>query len=172
MEINGAAYLYALAATAMAFLGFSVVVVILRQTLGASLSRFQTLLMQLFIEHAFVAAFLALLPLLLALFAISHELIWRICSAFAGIFIACWMSYFVARRYPVATSKPHTSQAWLNYGISFLIVVALLANAAGFPYHPQVGIYAVGVSWVLLQGIDIFIISLKGFLRTERRKTD
>ena len=41
MEIGGAAYLYGLAATAMAFIGFSAIVIVIRQTLGAELTEFQ-----------------------------------------------------------------------------------------------------------------------------------
>jgi hypothetical protein len=81
MEIQGAAFLYALAAAAMAFIGFSAIVVIIRQTLGAGLSPFQLLLTQVLIEHGFVVFFFSLLPLLLALFGISHESVWRIPAA-------------------------------------------------------------------------------------------
>ena len=76
-------FLYALAAAAMAFIGFSAIVVIIRQTLGTGLSPFKLLLTRVLIEHGFVVVFFSLLPPLLALFGISHELVWRISSGVA-----------------------------------------------------------------------------------------
>ena len=53
MEFNGAVYLYALTSIGMAFLGFTAIVVIIRQSLGAGLSQFQLLITQVLIEHGF-----------------------------------------------------------------------------------------------------------------------
>ena len=97
MEIQGAGYLYSIAAAAMAFVGFSAIVVILRQTLGTGLSSFQLLIMQLLVEHGFVVVFLSLLPLLLALFDIPHELIWRLCSGVATFVITAWLCRYLLR---------------------------------------------------------------------------
>src|SRR5215213_6614340 len=44
IELPGSTYLYALAFVAAAFVGFSSIVVVIRQTIGATLSRFQVLL--------------------------------------------------------------------------------------------------------------------------------
>ena len=170
MEIQGAGYLYSIAAVAMAFVGFSAIVVILRQTLGTGLSSFQLLLMQLLVEHGFVVVFLSLLPLLLALFDIPHELIWRLCSGVATFVITAWLSHYLLRRYPAVRSKPQPLYVRINVGIQSITLLALLGNAIGVFYRPQVGVYAVGISWVLFQGADIFLLSLKAFLREPRKE--
>jgi hypothetical protein len=139
MEIQGAAFLYALAAAAMAFIGFSAIVVIIRQTLGAGLSPFQLLLTQVLIEHGFVVFFFSLLPLLLALFGISHESVWRISSGVAAAVISSWILYYYVRRYPAVRSKPHPLFAWINFAIASVAMLSLLGNAAGTFYQPQAG---------------------------------
>jgi hypothetical protein len=53
----------------------------------------------------------------------------------------------------------------INVGIQTFTVLALLGNAIGVFYRPQVGVYAAGISWILFQGADIFLLSLKAFLR-------
>ena len=131
MEIQGAGYLYSLAAAAMAFVGFSAIVVILRQTLGASLSSFQLLLMQLLVEHEFVVVFFSLLPLLLALFEIPHEMIWRLSSGAATFVITVWLSHYLLRRYPAVRSKYQRLYVRINIGIQTFTLLALLGNAIG-----------------------------------------
>jgi hypothetical protein len=170
MEIQGAGYLYSIAAAAMAFVGFSAIVVILRQTLGASLTSFQLLLMRLIVEHGFVVVFLSLLPSLLALFDIPHELIWRLCSGVATFVITVWLCHYMLRRYPAVRSKPQPLYVWINVGIQTFTLLALLGNAVGVFYRPQVGVYAAAISWTLFQGADIFLLSLKAFLREPRKE--
>lgn len=165
MEIHGAAYLYALAASAMAFIGFSAIVVIIRQTLGSGLSPLQLLLTQILIEHGFVVVFFSLLPLLLALFAISHELVWRICSGIGVAVISSWILYYYLHRYPTIRSKPHPLFAWINFGMASIAILSLLGNAVGTFYQPQAGVYAAAISWIFIQGVDIFMLSLRAFLK-------
>jgi hypothetical protein len=169
MEIGGAAYLYGLAATAMAFIGFSAIVIVIRQTLGAELTEFQLLLTKFLIEHGFVAVFFSMLPLLLALFEMPDDLIWRLCSGTAALVLTVWWTDYSVRRYPAARSKPHPIYARINMAFAFLSVAALAGNAAGLLYRPQVGVYAAAISWVLFQGADIFLLSMRTFLRASEK---
>jgi hypothetical protein len=68
MELTGATYLYTLAALAVSFVGFSALVMILRQTFGGEVSRLDTLITRIFIQLGFMVAAGALLPSLLSLF--------------------------------------------------------------------------------------------------------
>ena len=165
MEIGGSTYLYAMAGVAMAFVGFTSIVVSIRQTLGADLSKFQLLLMRILIEHGFVVVGFAFLPSLLAMFDISHLVVWRISSFLAAIFIFFWMGYYVWRRYPAARSKAQPRFAFANYTVAMVAVLALFCNAIGYPFKPQAGVYAAGISWVLFQAADIFILSFRAFLK-------
>jgi hypothetical protein len=169
MAIEGAAYLYGLAATAIAFIGFSAIVIFIRQTFGANLTPFQLLLMQFLIEHGFVAVFFSLLPLLLALFDIPHDLIWRLCSGVAAFTLTIWWIDYAVRRYPTARSEPHPIFARINMVFAFLSVLALTGNATALAYRPQVGVYAAAISWVLFQGADVFLLSIKAFLHGPKK---
>ena len=117
MELEGAAYLYALVAAAMTFVGFSAIVIILRQTMGATLSPFQLLLTQLLVEHGFVVVFLSLLPLLLTLFGIRHELVWQLSSAIAVFAVTVWLCNYLWRRYPSVRTKPQPRYVRVNMAI-------------------------------------------------------
>jgi len=165
MELEGAAYLYALVAAAMTFVGFSAIVIILRQTMGATLSPFQLLLTQLLVEHGFVVVFLSLLPLLLTLFGIRHELVWQLSSAIAVFAVTVWLCNYLWRRYPSVRTKPQPGYVRVNMAIQTLTLLALLGNAVGLIYRPSPGVYAAGMSWILVQGADIFLLSLKHYLR-------
>jgi hypothetical protein len=164
MEIEGANYFYALAAVAMAFSAFSAIVVVIRQTLGAALTPFQLLLTRVLIEHGFLVALLSFLPMLLALFAMPHKLIWQISSAATAASLSWWSIDYALRRFPAVRTKRHPTFAWVNYSISGCVVVILVCNTLGFPFSPQVGFCALGVSWILIQGGDVFLLSLGSFL--------
>jgi hypothetical protein len=44
--------------------------------------------------------------------------------------------------------------------VSILIVVALIGNAAGFPYRPTIGPIAVAATWTLGCGATVFVLAL------------
>jgi hypothetical protein len=59
MELPFAAYLYTLALIAIAYVGFTAIVLILRQSLGSALSPLDTLVARLFMVRGFVITFLS-----------------------------------------------------------------------------------------------------------------
>jgi hypothetical protein len=169
MELHGTAYLYALSAVAVAFLGFTAIVVIIRQSLGDGLSSMQVLLVHTLIEHGFAVVGFALLPPLVALFDLSHDLIIRISSGAAAIGIAVWHLEFALRRYPrIAQRRPPTF-AYINFAITTLFTLVLFANAAGIPFKPQIGPYASAVTWLLCQAANIFLLSFNVFLKHQKK---
>jgi hypothetical protein len=48
-------------------------------------------------------------------------------------------------------------------------MLSLLGNAAGTFYQPQAGVYAAAISWIFFQAADVFILSLRAFLRVSDR---
>jgi hypothetical protein len=116
-----------------------------------------------------VVVFFSLLPLLLALFDMPHDLIWRLCSGTAALALAVWWTDYLVRRYPAARSNPHPIYARINMAFAFLSVAALAGNTTELLYRPQVGIYAAAISWVLFQGADIFLLSMRTFLRASEK---
>jgi hypothetical protein len=166
MEIHGAAYLYTLAALGMAFLSFTSIVIIIRQSLGSTgLSPFQLLVTQVLIEHGFMVVSLSVIPLLLALFDLSEDTVWRISSVAAALVAGSWVGFYWFWRYPAVRSYPHPTFARINFGMTVITVIALLWNSTGLPFKPQVGPYAAAITWILFQGADIFLLSIKAFLR-------
>jgi hypothetical protein len=154
MEIYGAAYLYTLAALGMAFLGFTSIVIIIRQSLGAvGLSPIQLLVTKALIEHGFVVVGFSIFPILLALFDLSHEMVWRISSGAAGAIIAIWHIHYAVWRYPAVRSHHrHPTFARINFGITGVGVIALFCNTIGLPFKTQVGPYAAMITWMLFEG--------------------
>ena len=81
MELPGSGCFYALAALAMAFAGFTSIVVVLRQGTGKPLSPLHTLFTRVYIELGLMASAFAMLAPVLALFGMREVLIWQISSA-------------------------------------------------------------------------------------------
>ena len=166
MEIQGAAYLYALAALGMAFLSFTAVVVIIRQTFGTTgLSQIQLLITQVLIEHGYVVVGFSVAPLLLALFNLPHDTVWRVSSAIAAVTIASWSAIYGLWRYPAVRAQRHPLFARINFAMTGAAVIVLLSNSIGYPLSPQVGPYALAITWILFEGANIFLLSIKAFLR-------
>src|SRR5690348_11423672 len=85
MELPNSAYLYTLALIAVGYVGFSAIVLILRQSAGGGLSSLDTIVARLFMTRGFMITYLSLLPTLLAAFDLSPSAVWRISSVLAGV---------------------------------------------------------------------------------------
>ena len=164
IEMPGSTYLYALAFVAAIFVGFSSVVVVLRQTIGVTLSRFQVLLARTDIELGFIVVALSFLPLLLSLFNQPHGLVLQVSSGIAALVLALWLAFF-AYRYRRATSARPPKLIWLHLAIAVAVLIALVLNAAGYPKEPQVGVYALALSYVLAEAVDTFLHSTNVMLK-------
>jgi hypothetical protein len=77
MDPRAGGYLFTLATLAITFVGFSAIVIALRQTLGGTMSRFDVLLARIFIQLGFVVAAGSILPALLARSGVSAAQSWR-----------------------------------------------------------------------------------------------
>src|ERR1700688_2500124 len=88
-------YLYALASLSVTFVGFSALVIILRQTIGGEMSRLDVLVTRIFIQLGFIVAAGAMLPPLLSLLSLPPDLIWRMSSIAAAV-----PSFLFAVTYP------------------------------------------------------------------------
>ncbi|OKO68777.1 hypothetical protein AC630_38105 [Bradyrhizobium sp. AS23.2] len=63
-----------------------------------------------------------------------------------------------ARRCYGGLAAEHALDA--NASVSMLVVVALVGNAAGFPYRPTIGPIAVAATWSLGCGATVFVLAL------------
>jgi hypothetical protein len=166
IDLPGSTYLYALTFVAAAFVGFSSVIVVLRQTIGVPLSRFQVLLARTDIELGFLVFGLALLPMLLSLFNLPHSLVLRLSSGAAAIVLVLWLAYFVLRHRKATPIPPKL--AWVHLAFAVSVIIVLIGNAAGYPIEPQVGIYALALSYVLAEAVDTFLYSTNIMIRQSK----
>jgi hypothetical protein len=100
MELPASGYLYTLALLAMTFVGFTAIVMIVRQSLGNSLSRYDALAARFFMVWGFVIAYSAMMPPLLAMFDVRHAVIWGASSAVGGLLLLS-----LSLSYPILRSR-------------------------------------------------------------------
>jgi hypothetical protein len=156
-------FLLCLAALSLSFTGFSAVVVTLRSALGGEISDRHLRLVRLYIEGGLIVTALALIPTLLNVLHVSAFVIWTVSSAAAGsIFTVLLLTQFRRRRAVEAGHFP----PWVVvvYMISLLTVLGLWLNAAGLPVPPNVGPYAVALTWALCVFGFIFVRTIDIFL--------
>ena len=160
-------FLLCLATLSLSFAGFSAVVVTLRGALGGEISDRHLRLVRLYIEGGLLVTALALVPALLNLLHISDLLLWPVSSAAAAsVFTVLLLSQFRRRRAIEAGRFP----AWVIvvYAISVVAVAGLWLNAAGTPFAPSVGPYAVALTWALCVFGFIFVRTIDIFLSRAR----
>ena len=111
MELPNAAYLYTLALIAIGYVGFTAIVLILRQSLGGALSSLDALVARLFMVRGFVITYLSMAPMFLAGFELGPTKVWQISSAFAGLtLIVVHVGYQLLRAR--ITGKPTPLHLW------------------------------------------------------------
>jgi hypothetical protein len=148
MELTGTAYLYTLATLAVTFVGFSALVILLRQSFGGSLSKLEILITRIFIQLGFIVAAGALLPPLLALFELKPAVIWRTCSLIASV-----PSFIFAVTYPsrrrIASGVPTPVAIMADVVVLTSISVMLFLSAAGIGVEAGAGPYAASLTFIL-----------------------
>jgi hypothetical protein len=163
MDLQGSTYLYSLAGISITFVGFSTLVVVLRQTFGGTMSNIDIFITRVFIQLSFIVAASAIVPNLLSLFALPQPVIWRISSVVAAI-----PSFLFGATYPMrrrAASGVRTPiGVWLDISILLIAATILIANAIGIGFEPGPGPFAVGLTiilfvsgWAYLQALDVLL---------------
>src|ERR1700730_5651062 len=102
MELPGSGYFYALAALSMAFVGFTSIVVVLRQGTGKPLSPLHVLFTSVFVEQGLMATAFAMLAPTLAICGMREDLVWRVSSAMMLIVLVPWLFIYPKRRIAAA----------------------------------------------------------------------
>jgi hypothetical protein len=168
MELPGITYLYTLATVSITFVGFSTLFILVRQALGKTMSKFDILLTRNFLQLGFMVAFGSLLAPLLILLRIGDLNAWRIASvvAAAPAFVFA-LTYPRRRAATVNTAVP--KEVWFDVSAVFLAGVILLANAVGWPWAPDAGLYATGLTIILSISFLAFLHALDFLL--EQPKT-
>jgi hypothetical protein len=155
-------YLLRLASLSLSFVGFSAVVVTLRGALGGELSDRHLRLVRLYIEGGLLVTALALVPTLLGLLHVPDTVTWPLSSAAAAsIFTFVMLIQFRRRRMVEGRFPPWVV---IIYAVSIVAVTGLWLNVAGIPFPPNVGPYAVVLTWALCLFGFIFVRTIEVFL--------
>ena len=107
MEFEGATYLYTLATLMITFAGFSALLFVIRQAVGAKLSLLDRFIVRNIMTYVFVLTAAALLPELLALFRVDTGEIWWISGILFALFmLPLQVTYSGRRRKLVGEGAP------------------------------------------------------------------
>jgi hypothetical protein len=158
-------FLLRLAALSLSFVGFSAIVVTLRGALGGKLSDRHLRLVRLYIEGGLVVTALGLVPTLLNLLQVSESRNWRLSSATAALVFTLVLLTQFRRRKAVEGRFP----PWVVviFAISIVVVASLWLNVAGVPFPPNIGPYAVALTWALGVSGFTFVRTIEIFLHHE-----
>jgi len=137
MDIPGSAYLYTVAVLGMTFIGFSAIVMMLRQTLGLTLRPFDILIAHIYMEFGLIISVGALLPPLFAAWGLPAPRVWQLSSALLGVpLLLIGLTYPARRRAASDEAMPWYTR--LNIAVLIVIGIGFLTNASGL-MHERVG---------------------------------
>jgi cation transport ATPase len=160
-----------LAGLSVTFVGFSALVIIIRQTLGGEMSRLEILITRIFIQLGFMVAAGAMLPPLLALFDLPHPLVWRIASLAAAI-----PSFLFAVTYPArrrsASGVPTPLVIWLDILVLLAAVAVLVLNCFGVGIAPGPGPFAAALTVILFLSGWAYLQALRMLLKPHLSRLD
>jgi len=154
----------ALAALALSFVGFSTIVVALRQALGSKFSPFDVLLVRLFIETGFGVAAFSLIPPMLNSSGLDTIVVWRLSSAFGSLMLLAYSVSYLRRRRRTTGAGPTPLRIYVNSTISFLALTGMILNTGGWLFTPNGAPYIIALTWLLFQSGLVFLQTLHLFL--------
>lgn len=164
MELPGSTYLFTLAALSVTFVGFSALVVVLRQTFGGEMSRLDILITRIFIQLGFIVVAGAMLPPLLFFFQWPQDVIWRTASVVPAVPAFIFAVTYPSRR-RAASGVPTPFVIWIDVMILVLASLALMCNALGLGFEPGPGPFAASLTtilflsgWAYLQALRTLIV--------------
>jgi hypothetical protein len=141
-------FLYSLAAVSTTFVGFSALIMMVRQTLGDGLSELEAWITRTFVQLGFMVTAGSLTPPLLALGRFADAAIWRLCSGVFGAMIFVFVVTYPSRRRAVA-GKRAPAFVFLDLLLLLGAVALFVMNFVGRPVEPNGGLYAGGLTSVL-----------------------
>ena len=134
MDLPGESYLFNLSLVAMTFATVSALVMLIRQSLGGGLSKFDIHLLTTYISDGFVLSLIALLPPLVSFFMFPLSLVWTISSCLAVLlFLPVVVS--VARRRRRASPNPAPLAVKASFAAHGLAILVFLINAVVLPWQ-------------------------------------
>ena len=157
MELPGSGYLFTLAVLAITFVGFTAIVVILRQSAGGKFLPIDAVVARLFMVWGFTVTYAAMLPIALAAYDLKPATVWQISNIVSGVFLlVANASYpFLRRR---ATGQPTPVHVQLHVAFALVTGLVLVLNTLEpFPravpaiYLTAITVYLVHASFAFVQ---------------------
>ena len=142
--------LLTLAEIAVAFAGFSSVVVLFSRSDQDAWQGFDQMRFRIMLLASLLAAFFAVLPLPLQELGVPHGLIWLICSGGLAFYVGGGAIGQLRTRH--IFTRPAERAVWILFQLAAWTTFAcLVLNVVGVGFHRQAGPYVLGVSWLLFQ---------------------
>ncbi len=168
MELPHATYFYTLAQIGIAFAGFATILMALRESRGRPMSKFDLWVAKSYIQSGLVTAVCAMLPPLLFALGLSETLTWQVASLMIGI-PSLAMMLQAPGQWRARTDMPVRPRLWAQIGVGLIVNVALLFNAAGWPWRADGSFIMLAVSWNLFGFFAQFAESVNFFFENEER---
>ena len=164
MTQSGSDFLLRLSALAVAFVGWSAIVVTLRRALSdEKLGKLHTYFVRFFIEGGLTVAAFGLLPAMLLLTNLADHTVWRIASAAAAVTFSAYIALLFRRRRRITRDRL-PPRSIVSFATSSTATLALWANTSGLGWEPGAAAYAFALSALLAVGGWTFVWNLDIFL--------
>lgn len=163
MNLEGTGLLLTLAGLMVTFAGFSALLMSVRQTIGARLSRLDQLLAKTLVTHLFLLTGGAILPPLLALYAVAEPWIWKISALLYGVPLLIFLLTYPKRRRKIAGGlRPMLFVVYIVFG-SAVLIATLIYVWSGLP--DEAPAYVTGLLLSLCTLAFSFVAALDVILR-------
>src|SRR5262249_27603326 len=160
MDLPGSSYLYSLSVVSTTYVGFSALLVGLRQAKGDRLTSYDAYFTLTFIQIGFIVTIGSLMPPLIALYGWPTTVVWRVASLITAIPIL-WFVVTVPRRRRAATGLPVPRFIAIILMIQGAAGGALLFRAFVSGLAEPGAIYATAMTLVLASSAVAYILALE-----------
>ncbi len=157
MDLPGSGYLFTLAVLAITFVGFTAIVVILRQSAGGKFLPIDAVVARLFMVWGFTVTYAAMLPVVLAAYDLRPAVVWQISSIVSGVVVLfANASYPFLRRRATGQATPVHVQLHVAFAVVTGLVLMLNAlepfpRAVSAIYLTATTVYLVHASFAFVQ---------------------
>lgn len=142
--------LLTLAEIAVAFAGFSSVVVLFRRSDQDRWEGFDRVRFRIMLLASLLAALFAVLPLPLQELGVPHDFIWMICSGGLALYVGGGAVVQFRTRRLFTNPFDRTLSVFFQL-VAWGVLACQVLNVIGIGFHRQSGPYVLGVSWLLFQ---------------------
>lgn len=162
--MEGSEYMYAAVEAGVALAGFSALIIALRQRDNKTLSAQDRIVVASLVERGLMAAFFALLPILLFGLDLSAGSVWLICS---GSFFIYGISilFRALRNRKLSGSIVSAPLYFALLFIGVLLIIVQLLHAVGIGITQSAWWYLTAVTWLLVTAGYRFFFVLLGWIQ-------